>query len=124
MRTLNLEDTQKILDFLVNEILLTSKQAFDLIYQVQESGIIKKEIEIPDTFEQCEYCDNLYDSDNEGCYMSIDYIRDCVDKEEQQDRLDYCLDKFFCSTECESSYIQEQEFISEDINEIEKEGAN
>ncbi|WP_175639107.1 hypothetical protein [Metabacillus schmidteae] len=42
---------------------LTSKQAFSVIYYLQEAlGVI------PDVYEKCDECDSLFDTDNSGHY--------------------------------------------------------
>lgn len=46
---------------LVRKPLLTEKQARSVIWYLQEHFSI-----IPDTIEFCDYCGNVYDSDNEG----------------------------------------------------------
>jgi hypothetical protein len=41
---------------------LTQEQAFAVIYYLQEALYI-----LPDTYEKCRKCGDLYDSDNDGC---------------------------------------------------------
>lgn len=55
---------------------LTDEQAFLVIYVLQEKyGII------PDTYEQCSCCGELYDSDEEGqCYEEEPYCDTCYSK--------------------------------------------
>ena len=86
MKKLSFEETQQLYDFLRGEVTvnvnslnnvylpdlgihtmkshlpkLTDEQAFLVIYVLQENyGLI------PDTYEQCSHCGELYDSDEEG----------------------------------------------------------
>lgn len=55
---------------------LTDEQAFLVIYVLQEVyGLI------PDTYEQCSHCGELYDSDEEGqCYEDENYCDGCYDE--------------------------------------------
>lgn len=100
MKKLNFEETKKLYDFLrgecdvqVNSLKgvflpdytiwtekshlpkLTDEQAFLVIYVLQEVyGMI------PDTYEQCCYCGELYDSDEEGsCYEEENYCDACYE---------------------------------------------
>ena len=45
---------------------LTPDQAFAVIYYLQEGMYL-----IPDKYEKCRECDDLYDSENEGCSAGL-----------------------------------------------------
>ena len=50
---------------------LTPDKAFSVIYMMQEHLFV-----LPDSFEQCQACKGLYDSDSEGCSLDDQYELD------------------------------------------------
>lgn len=85
-KEVTLEKAQELMRFLQGEDVkgftfrdkpeLTPEQAFAVIYYLQEKlGVI------PETYEMCDHCHELYDSDSEGtaaenghfCYMCTEY---------------------------------------------------
>ncbi len=77
-REISLDEVKKLYGFLQGETpegfyikampKLTPDQAFSVIYYLQEGMRI-----LPDTYEKCriEGCNELYDSDNEGCMAML-----------------------------------------------------
>jgi len=70
------EPTEKFFKFLKNKIKLNNKKAFKVIYYLQE--YFKWDDEngtnyglLPDTFEQCQKCKDIYDSSNSGCLAML-----------------------------------------------------
>jgi len=89
------EPTEKFFKFLKNKIKLNNKKAFKVIYYLQE--YFKWDDEngtnyglLPDTFEQCQKCKDIYDSSFDGCEAML--CEDCYIK--------MCSDNIECE-ECE-----------------------
>ena len=68
MKEIKTKDVQKLLDFLVKEKKLSNKKAWDVIYYLQETMYI-----IPDKFEQCNGCGNIFNRDEEGEVLPINF---------------------------------------------------
>lgn len=71
------EPTEKFYEFLKTEIKLSSKRAFEVIYYLQEhfewdgeDGTHHDGI-LPDTYEQCQKCKDLFDSTSDGCFAML-----------------------------------------------------
>jgi hypothetical protein len=121
MNELTLDQVQEFYNFLTGEELikevdvespkLTNRQAFDIIYILQEHYNI-----IPQQYELCDECENIYDSSNEGhnydctdcdhdgcCYLDM-----CMSGEINNDNIklkEFIDGKNFCCQTCEYDFI-------------------
>ena len=77
---ISLEDVEKLYKYLQGEVpknltikcpvKLSSRKAFQVIYYLQEIMLI-----LPDCYERCITCGDLFDSDNEGNFPHCEYCR-------------------------------------------------
>ena len=90
---------------------LTEDQAFSIIYMLQEYFKI-----IPDIYEQCDHCGEIYDSESEGHYINCNECSEngCIHYTENDNgEIIPCTEEFkktvnykhFCCVECECNYI-------------------
>jgi hypothetical protein len=115
MNELTIEQVQEFYDYLKGEFMpnefiiesqkLSKNKAQSILYILQEYFHI-----MPNTFEICENCDNLFDTGNEGfCHDCEDCEnKSCIElypdipRKKLQKILNY---KYFCSEGCERIYI-------------------
>jgi hypothetical protein len=78
------EPTEKFYNYLRNDLKLSNRKAFQIIYYLQEFFDWEDEDGnkhygiLPDTFEKCRKCGDLFDTDNSGCLAML--CDDCRDK--------------------------------------------
>ena len=80
IRDIPIEDVEKLYKYLQGEVpenltikcpvKLSSRKAFQVIYYLQEIMLI-----LPDSYERCITCGDLFDSDNEGNFPHCEYCR-------------------------------------------------
>lgn len=81
----DVEWTAKVYYFLMDDLKLSNKKAFQIIYYLQEHFPV-----IPDHIEQCSVCGEVYDSYSQGHHSEL-------------------TGKFYCSESCEPRGLYERE---------------
>ena len=61
------EEIQKFHEYLTDNLGLSANQAFEVIYYLQSTLPL-----IPDNFEMCGECKNMYDADYGGCFSETE----------------------------------------------------
>jgi hypothetical protein len=85
MELSDFEWARKVYEFLQDNIKLSKKKAFQIIYYLQEHFPV-----IPDHIEQCSICGELYDSYSQGHHSEL-------------------TGKFYCSEYCEPTGLHKRE---------------
>jgi hypothetical protein len=81
----DVEWANKVYYFLLDDLKLSKRKAFQIIYYLQEHFPV-----IPDHIEQCSKCGELYDSWSQGHHSEL-------------------TEKFYCSQSCEPTGLYERE---------------
>lgn len=117
-KKLTLEQTQELFDYLIGEYIpeqylfvppkLDIEKAWDVIYLMQEHFKI-----IPDTYEKCYYCNEIFNTENSGHYCDCadcEQIKSCEEYHRQsyEDIKKKLEGKFFCCQECEHNFLIEE----------------
>lgn len=85
----DLEWTDKLYQFLTNEVKLSNKKAFSVVFFLQEHVPL-----LPDHIEKCDVCGTLFDTYASGHHSDL-------------------TDKFYCCESCEPPGLYERELAAE-----------